>query len=182
VVPVIQSAATVPKERQHRAKHNGGRLVERAEFHQQHGEYEQDGRQQHHDEIAERFLLLLVQAAVFDRAGRQPGVLAQLLLDFFHRAAQIAAFQPRGDDDVLPQIVADQSTSLGSSTASATCESRTTVPLAARNGSSFNAAMRLTLPGLASTRMLTNAVAFQNGRHGLAQQCRVHRPRRCPGC
>ena len=108
VMPVIHKRGDGSEHGEDRAKDNRHRLVERAEFNQQHGEHEQDGGEQNHHEVAEGFLLLLVKAAVFDRAGRQPFVLAQLVLNFLHRAAEVAAFEPGGDDDVLPQIVANQ--------------------------------------------------------------------------
>ena len=96
------------EQRQHRAEDDGHRFVERAELDQQHREDQQDGHDQDEHEIAKGFLLLLVKAAEFDRARRQRFVRAQLCADFGHRAAEVAAFQSRGDANILPQVFASQ--------------------------------------------------------------------------
>ncbi len=89
VMPVSHSADHGAEQRQHRAEDNRHRLVKRAEFNQQHGEHQQNGGEQHDQQVAEGFLLLLVKSAVFHRAGRQRFVLAQFGLDVLHRAAQV---------------------------------------------------------------------------------------------
>ena len=97
------------EHRKHRAEDDGDRGVERAKFQQRHRE-DQDDRQASSTivEIAERFLLLLVRAAVFDRAGGKRRVIVECGADLAHGAAQVAALKFGGDGDVLPQIVAMQ--------------------------------------------------------------------------
>ena len=85
----------------------------------------------------------LIQAAVLDRARRNGFVQAQFLLDIGHGAAQVAAFQARGDRHILPQVFAVQFQLAGRFLEeSATCESLTDVPSGVRKGSSRRFANR----------------------------------------
>ena len=69
------------EQRQQRPGDDRDRLQERAEFQHQHGE-DQQHRHDHHDQqVVERFLLLLIEAAEFDRAGGEAGVVGELRLD-----------------------------------------------------------------------------------------------------
>ena len=96
------------EQRQHGAEDDGDGLAEGTKFDQQHREDQQDGHGQNEQQIAEGFLLLLIQAAELDHAGRQRFVRASLLADLRHGAAEVAAFEPRRHRDVLAQIFAVQ--------------------------------------------------------------------------
>ena len=83
-------------------------LGERAEFQEQDGEDEEDGHEQDDHEVAERLPLLLVEAAVLDRPGRDRLVPSEDAADLGHGAAQVAAFEPGRDGHVLAQVVAPE--------------------------------------------------------------------------
>ncbi len=52
--------------------------------------------------------LLLVEPAELDGARRQCGIVRQQALDLLHGTAQVAAFEPRRDGHVLPQVLAPE--------------------------------------------------------------------------
>ena len=96
------------EQRQHRAEHDGDGLVEGAELDQQHGEDEHDRHGENEQQVAKRFLLLLIEAAELDHSGGQRSVGAELAADLRHGAAEIAPFEPRRHRHVLAQILAAQ--------------------------------------------------------------------------
>ena len=80
--------------------------MEGSELDKQYGEHQHDGQGQHDHQAGKRFLLLLIEAAVFDHTGWQSGFLSDLGRDFVHRAAQIAPLQTRSHGDGLAEIFA----------------------------------------------------------------------------
>ena len=93
------------EERQERPPYDGERLGEPAELREQDGEDEHDGHEQDEEQVAERILLLLVEAAVFDRrAGRQDDPLAHLPPDFCDGAAEVATREARLDGHRLAEV------------------------------------------------------------------------------
>ena len=139
---------------------------------QQHGEDEEDRHHQHEQQIAERFLLLLIQAAEFDHAGRKRCVRAELVANLRHGAAEVAAFEPRRDGDVLPQVFAPQFELARLSTMSATCESFTRLPSAVRSGNSRRLATSADARAVDAHADVDDAVAFEHARRASARASR----------
>ena len=106
VVRVISSAKNTPEvestadDRIATGAENGPELEE------QHEEDQHQRQQQHDDEIAERFLLLLVGAAVLHANRRRQLQIVDRLLHGRHARPQVDAFQPRRHFDVALQVLA----------------------------------------------------------------------------
>ena len=108
-VPVIHSASTVPNSASTAPKTMASGSRNERNSISSTVKTRKMRHRQHEQQVAERLLLLLVEAAELDRAGRQIDlVLAQQPLDLRHRAAQVAALEARGDGHVLPQVLAAQ--------------------------------------------------------------------------
>src|SRR6516165_5731404 len=96
------------EERKHGPKHDGDRLAKGTELDEQYGKDQQDGHDQHQQQIAKGLLLLLIETAVLDHSGRERGVGSELVPNLRNGAAQVAIFETRFDSYVLPQVLAVQ--------------------------------------------------------------------------
>ena len=106
VVLVISSARNTPDVERIADDRIATGARERAEFEQQHEKNQHHREHQHDREIAERFLLFPIRAAVLHANGRRQ---LQIGDGFLHRrdaGAEIHAFQPRGHFDLALQILA----------------------------------------------------------------------------
>ena len=106
VVLVNHRAATTPN-RARALQPNGQRLQQRFEFDDQDHIDQDEGKSQHDRQIAKRFLLLLIQPAVFDGgAGRQLEFFGEFGFDRGDAVAQVDAFEASGNRRELPQVFA----------------------------------------------------------------------------
>ena len=106
VVPVISSARNTPQVESSAEESTAIGAREIAEFEQQHHEHQHDRQHQHERQILERFLLLLVLAAVLHAdAGRHVQV-GDGLLHLGHAVAQVHVLEARGHLHVALQVLA----------------------------------------------------------------------------
>ena len=107
VVPVTNSAKNTPRGGKQRRCENRGRRRERAELEQQHGKHQHDRQRQHDQKIAERFLLLLVGAAVNDANRSRNVQIRHGLLHQLDALAQAHAFEAARNGHTPLQVLAN---------------------------------------------------------------------------
>ena len=93
-----------PEETQHGAEDDRDGLLEGPEVDDENREDQRDRRGQHAGEVLERPLLLRVRNSELDGGMRQRRVRCESL-NVTHRAAGVAVLEPRGDGDVLAEIL-----------------------------------------------------------------------------
>ena len=94
-------------QREHRAGHNRDWVRKGTKLNQQGYEHEHDREHQRNQKFAEARLLFLIKASVLDRhCGRKFDLPWQNGFDFINGRAEVLAFQPAGNGDVLAQVLA----------------------------------------------------------------------------
>ena len=106
VVRVIKQREKDAGSGKNRRRQNRDRRREGSEFEQQHEENQHQRQQQNDHEIAERFLLFLVGAAVLDANRRRQLQVGDGFLHGRDAGAQVHAFQARRHFHIALQIVA----------------------------------------------------------------------------